>query len=81
MDLKDLEYFGIRKDFYFSIKGKRTYLLVVFWLLLKFEKKVFCKRFFDFKGFDGYCLNILRGVLLEDCKVLGFKLYDYYVLM
>lgn len=78
---KDLEHLGIRKDLHPSIKGKRTYLPAAPWSLSKSEKKVFCKRLFDFKGPDGYCSNISRGVSLEDCKVSGLKTHDYHVLM
>ena len=78
---KDLEHLGIRKDLHPSIKGKRTYLPAAPWSLSKSEKKVFCKRLFDFKGPDGYCSNISRGVSLEDCKVSGLKSHDYHVLM
>lgn len=47
----------------------------------KSEKKVFCKRLSDFKGPDGYCSNISRGVSVEECKVSGLKSHDYHVLM
>ncbi|XP_013608330.1 PREDICTED: uncharacterized protein LOC106315105 [Brassica oleracea var. oleracea] len=57
---KDLEHLGIRKDLHPSIKGKRTYLPAAPWSLSKSEKKVFCKRLFDFKGPDGYCSNISK---------------------
>lgn len=78
---KDLEHLGIRKDLHPSIKGKRTYLPAAPWSLSKSEKKVFCKRLFYFKGPDGYCSNISRGVSLEDCKVSRLKSHDYHVLM
>ncbi|XP_048611476.1 uncharacterized protein LOC125585824 [Brassica napus] len=45
------------------------------------EKKIFCRRLFDFKGPDGYCSNISRGVSLDDYKVSGLKSHDYHVLM
>ena len=57
---KDLEHLGIRKDLHPNIKGKRTYLPAAPWSLSKSEKKVFCKRLFDFKGPDGYCSNISK---------------------
>nr|AAD03356.1 En/Spm-like transposon protein [Arabidopsis thaliana] len=65
---KDLEVLGIRKDLHPQTKGKRTYLPAALWSLSKSEKKLFCKRLFDFKGPDGYCSDIARGVSLEDCK-------------
>ena len=78
---KDLEHLGIRKDLHPRAKGKRTYLLVAPWSLSKSEKKVLCKRLFDFKGPDGYCSNISRGVSVEECKVSGLKSHDCHVLM
>ncbi|CAA7017614.1 unnamed protein product [Microthlaspi erraticum] len=78
---KDLEVFGIRKDLHPKLKGKRTYLPPAPWSLSKTEKKVFCKRLYDFKGPDGYCSNLSSCVSLEDCKVMGFKSHDYHVLM
>ena len=78
---KDLEVLGIRKDLHLQTKGKRTYLPAALWSLSKSEKKLFCKRLFDFKGPDGYCSDIARGVSLEDCKVTGLKSHDYHVLM
>ncbi|KAG7656506.1 hypothetical protein ISN44_As01g035320 [Arabidopsis suecica] len=65
---KDLEVLAIRKDLHPQTKGKRTYLLAALWSLSKTEKKIFCKRLFDFKGPDGYCSDIARGVSLEECK-------------
>ena len=47
----------------------------------KTEKKIFCRRLFDFKGPDGYYSNISTGVSLEDCKLTGLKSHDYHVLM
>ncbi|XP_013695049.2 uncharacterized protein LOC106399125 [Brassica napus] len=78
---KDLEHLGIRKDLHPRAKGKRTYLPAAPWSLSKSEKKVFCKRLSDFKGPDGYCSNISRGVSVEECKVSGLKSHDYHVLM
>ncbi|XP_056858747.1 uncharacterized protein LOC108850550 [Raphanus sativus] len=78
---KDLEDLGIRQDLHPKIQGKRTYLPPAPWSLSKSEKKVFCRRLFDFKGPDGYCSNIARGVSLDDCKVTGLKSHDYHVLM
>ncbi|CAE6074609.1 unnamed protein product [Arabidopsis arenosa] len=78
---KDLEELGIRKDLHPKIKVKRTYLPAALWSLSKTEKKIFCKRLFDFKGPDGYCSDISRGVSLDDCKVTGLKSHDYHVLM
>ena len=63
------------------IKGKRTYLPPALWSLSKTENNIFCRRLFDFKGPDGYCSNISRGVLLEECNVTGLKSHDYHVLM
>ncbi|XP_048613511.1 uncharacterized protein LOC106393753 [Brassica napus] len=70
-----------RKDLHPRAKGKRTYLPAAPWSLLKSEKKVFCKRLSDFKGPDGYCSNISRGVSVEEFKVSGLKSHDYHVLM
>ena len=78
---KDLEHLGIRNDLHPKAKGKRTYLPAAPWSLSKYEKKVFCKRLFDFKGPDGYCSNISRGVSVEGCKVAGLKSHYYHVLM
>lgn len=78
---KDLEVLGIRKELHPQIKGKRTYLPAAPWSLSKTEKQVFCKRLADFKGPDGYCSNISRGVSMEDCKISGLKSHDYHVLM
>ncbi|XP_024013416.1 uncharacterized protein LOC112087769 [Eutrema salsugineum] len=78
---KDLQVLGIRNDLHPKIQGKRTYLPPAPWSLSKTEKKTFCKRLFDFRGPDGYCSNISRGVSLEDCKVSGLKSHDYHVLM
>ncbi|CAE6012555.1 unnamed protein product [Arabidopsis arenosa] len=78
---KDLQELGIRKDLHPSTQGKRTYLPAAPWSLSKKEKKIFCKRLFDFKGPDGYCSNISRGVSLEECKITGLKSHDYHVLM
>ncbi|CAA7048867.1 unnamed protein product [Microthlaspi erraticum] len=78
---KDLEDLGIRKDLHPCTQGKRTYLPAAPWSLSKTEKKVFCRRLFDFKGPDGYCSDISRGVSLDDCKVAGLKSHDYHVLM
>ncbi|CAA7023802.1 unnamed protein product [Microthlaspi erraticum] len=78
---KDLEELGIRKDLHPTIQGKRTYLPAAPWSLSKTEKKFFCRRLFDFKGPDGYCSNISRGVSLDDCKITGLKSHDYHVLM
>ncbi|CAA7044905.1 unnamed protein product [Microthlaspi erraticum] len=58
---KDLEELGIRKDLHPTIQGKRTYLPAAPWSLSKTEKKIFCRRLFDFKGPDGYCSIISRG--------------------
>ncbi|XP_048624651.1 uncharacterized protein LOC106417121 [Brassica napus] len=78
---KDLEELGIRPDLHPRVQGKRTYLPPAPWSLSKQEKKIFCRRLFDFKGPDGYCSNISRGVSLDDCKVSGLKSHDYHVLM
>ena len=63
---KDLEHLGIRNDLHPRAKGERTYLPATPWSLSKSEKKVFCKRLFDFKGPDGYSSNISRGVSVEE---------------
>ncbi|XP_020871750.1 uncharacterized protein LOC110225867 [Arabidopsis lyrata subsp. lyrata] len=78
---KDLEYLGIRKDLHPRIQGKRTYLPAAPWSLSKKEKKFLCSRLVDFKGPDGYCSNIARGVSVDECKVTGLKSHDYHVLM
>ncbi|XP_010490056.1 PREDICTED: uncharacterized protein LOC104767772 [Camelina sativa] len=78
---KDLEYLGIRKDLHPKTKGKITYLPAAPRSLSKTEKKVFCRRIFDFKGPDGYCSDISKGVSLDDCKITGLKSHDYHVLM
>lgn len=78
---KDLEILGIRPDLHPNTQGKITYLPAAPWSLSKLEKKFFCKRLFDFRGPDGYCSNISRGVSLEECKILGLKSHDYHVLM
>jgi len=39
------------------------------------------KQLYDFKGPDGYCSDISRGVSLDECKVTGLKSQDYHVLM
>ncbi|XP_010495350.1 PREDICTED: uncharacterized protein LOC104772433 [Camelina sativa] len=78
---KDLEVLGIRKELHPKTQGKRTYLPAAVWSLSKGEKKIFCRRLFDFKGPDGYCSNISRGVSLQDCKVTGLKSHDYHVIM
>ncbi|KAG7559310.1 putative transposase Ptta/En/Spm plant [Arabidopsis thaliana x Arabidopsis arenosa] len=78
---KDLEELGIRKELHPKTKGKRTYLPAAMWSLSKTEKKIFCWRLFDFKGPDGYCSNISRGVSLQDYKIIGLKSHDYHVLM
>ncbi|CAA7034547.1 unnamed protein product [Microthlaspi erraticum] len=78
---KDLEELGIRKDLHPTIKGKRTYLPAAPWSLSRTEKKIFCRRLLDFKGPDGYCSDISRGVSLDECKVTGLKSHDYHVLM
>ncbi|XP_022567057.1 uncharacterized protein LOC106442064 isoform X1 [Brassica napus] len=78
---KDLEELGIRPDLHPRVQEKRTYLPPAPWSLSKQEKKIFCRRLFDFKGPDGYCSNISRGVSLDDCKVSGLKSHDYHVLM
>jgi len=78
---KDLKVLGIRKDLHPKTKGKRTYLPAALWSLSKTEKKIFCKRLYDFKGPDGYCSDISRGVSLDECKVAGLKSHDYHVLM
>ncbi|CAA7051770.1 unnamed protein product [Microthlaspi erraticum] len=65
---KDLEELGIRKDLHPTIKGKQTYLPAAPWSLSKTEKKIFCRRLLDFKGPDGYCSDISRGVSLDECK-------------
>ncbi|XP_056842958.1 uncharacterized protein LOC108829523 [Raphanus sativus] len=78
---KDLEELGIRPDLHSKMRGKRTYLPPAPWSLSKTEKKIFCRRLFDFKGPDGYCSNISRGVSMDDCKVSGLKSHDYHVLM
>ena len=78
---KDLQNLGIRKDLWPNSQGKRTYLPAAPWSLSKKENKFFCKRLFDFKGPDGYCSNISRGVSLDDCKISGLKSHDYHVLL
>ncbi|XP_056848905.1 uncharacterized protein LOC108829822 [Raphanus sativus] len=78
---KDLEELGIRPELHPRVQGKRTYLPPAPWSLSKAEKKIFCRRLFDFKGPDGYCSNISRGVSLDECKVTGLKSHDYHVLM
>ncbi|KAG7552219.1 Transposase-associated domain [Arabidopsis thaliana x Arabidopsis arenosa] len=78
---KDLQILGIRKDLHPAERGKRTYLPPAPWSLSKSEKKVFCKRLYDFKGPDGYCSNISTCISLEECKVMGLKSHDYHVLM
>ncbi|XP_048596310.1 uncharacterized protein LOC125578066 [Brassica napus] len=78
---KDLEELGIRPELHPKIQGKRTYLPPAPWSLSKAEKKIFCRRLFDFKGPNGYCSNISRGVSLDDYKVTGLKSHDYHVLM
>ncbi|XP_010431509.1 PREDICTED: uncharacterized protein LOC104715835 [Camelina sativa] len=78
---KDLQHLGLRKELHPTTKGKRTYLPAAPWSLSKNEKKIFCKRLFHFKGPDGYCSNISRGVSVEECKVGGLKSHDYHVLM
>ncbi|CAA7041321.1 unnamed protein product [Microthlaspi erraticum] len=78
---KDLQVLGIRKDLHPNVQGKRTLLPATPWSLSKSEKKIFCKRLFDFKGPDGYCSNISSCVCLEEYKVMGFKSHDYHVLM
>ena len=78
---KDLEELGIRPDLHPRVQGKRTYLPPAPLSLSKQEKKIFCRSLFDFKGPDGYCSNISRGVSLDDCKVSGLKSHDYHVLM
>ncbi|XP_010513512.1 PREDICTED: uncharacterized protein LOC104789527 [Camelina sativa] len=78
---KDLEVLGIRKELHPKTQGKRTYLPAAVWSLSKGEKKIFCRRLFYFKGPDGYCSNISRGVSLQDCKVTGLKSHDYHVIM
>ncbi|XP_018475621.1 uncharacterized protein LOC108846934 [Raphanus sativus] len=77
---KDLEDLGIRQDLHPRSQGKRTYLPPAPWSLSKTEKKIFCRRLFDFKGPDGYCSNISRGVSLDECKVTWLKSHDYHVL-
>ncbi|XP_013709549.1 uncharacterized protein LOC106413295 [Brassica napus] len=78
---KDLELLGIRKDLHPQPLGKRTYLPPAPWSLSSKEKKVFCKRLSDFRGLDGYCLNISRCVKIEESKISGLKSHDYHVLM
>ncbi|CAA7059754.1 unnamed protein product [Microthlaspi erraticum] len=78
---KDLELLGIRKDLHPKIQGKRTLLPAAPWTLSKAEKKIFCKRLYDFKGPDGYCSSISSCISLDDCKVMGLKSHDYHVLM
>jgi len=78
---RDLQHLGIRKDLHPNTQGKRTYLPAAPWSLSKKEKQIFCKRLFDFKGPDGYCSNISRGVSLEDFKITGLKSHDFHVLM
>jgi len=78
---KDLQLLGIRKDLHPQARGKRTYLPPAPWSLSKTEKKVFCKRLFDFRGPDGHCSNISRCVKIEDSTVKGLKSHDYHVLM
>ncbi|XP_020866153.1 uncharacterized protein LOC110224433 [Arabidopsis lyrata subsp. lyrata] len=78
---KDLEHLGIRKDLHPRIQGKRTYLPAAPWSLSKKEKKNLCSRLVDFKGPDGYCSNIAKGVSVDECKVTGLKSHDYHVLM
>ncbi|XP_024006560.1 uncharacterized protein LOC112083065 [Eutrema salsugineum] len=78
---KDLQLLGIRKDLHPQPRGKRTYLPPAPWSFSSKEKKVFCKRLFDFRGPDGYCSNISRCVKIEECKISGMKSHDYQVLM
>ena len=78
---KDLELLGIRKDLHPQPLGKRTYLPPAPWSLSSKEKKVFCKQLSDFRGLDGYCLNISRCVKIEESKISGLKSHDYHVLM
>jgi len=65
---RDLQHLGIMKDLHSNTQGKRTYLHAAPWSLSKKEKKILCKRLFDFRGPDGYCSNISRGVSLGDFK-------------
>jgi len=53
---KDLQLLGIRKDLHPQEKGQRIYLPAAPWFLSKLEKKVFCKRLYDFY------LHIIRGL-------------------
>ncbi|XP_010451825.1 PREDICTED: uncharacterized protein LOC104734009 [Camelina sativa] len=69
------------KDLHPQVREKRTYLPPAPWSLSKTEKKVFCKRLFDFRGPDGYCSNISRCIKMEACTVKGLKSHDYRVLM
>jgi len=78
---KDLQLLGIRKGLHPTKRGKRIYLPPAPWSLSKQEKKVFCKRLYDFKGPDGYCSNISTCISLAECKVMGLKSHDYHVLM
>jgi len=78
---KDLQLLDIRRDFHPQARGKRTYLPTAPRSLSKTEKKVFCKRLFDFRGPNGYCSNISKCVKIEDSTVKGLKSHDYHVLM
>ena len=78
---KDLQHLGLRHALHPTTQGKRTYLPAAPWSLSKNEKKIFWKRLFDFKGPDGYCSNISRGVSVGECKISGLKSHDYHVMM
>ena len=78
---KDLEERGIRHSHYAQPQRIKTYLPPALYTLSSSEKKIFCKRLFDFKGPDGYCSNFKRFVSLEDCKINGLKSHDYHVIM
>ena len=78
---KDLEDWGIRKELHAQPRGNKTYLPPAPYMLSKSERKIFCKRLYDFKGPDGYCSNLKNRISLQDCKISGLKSHDYHVLM
>ena len=78
---KDLEDWGIRHELHAQPRGKKTYLPPAPYTLSSSEKKIFCKRLYDFKGPDGYCSNLKNHISLENCKIGGLKSHDYHVLM
>ncbi|XP_010412610.1 PREDICTED: uncharacterized protein LOC104698936 [Camelina sativa] len=69
---------GKSKD---GVNARKDLQLLAPWSLSKTEKKVFCKRLFDFRGPDGYCSNISRCIKMEDYTIKGLKSHDYHVLM